>query len=418
MENDIVEVKNELQEIGTLDSAEVHMLERAGKLLYSFPDHALMEIWMAAVHNLRRRVEAFSIEMFLSSISDCSGRKKYKKEGDSLSERWSGVDDEILVSGASQLGVLNIKAKKIMETIEWTRNHASAAHETADPVAVEDVIGLLHLLKVNLFEKAIPDPACSPASLIGPIKTQKLNEEAISAMVGQIENYSNEEIRTLFGFSLDVISEGSEPQYSNVSSIFPSIWEKATDELRVNMGSRLCTEISDQIAGSVGFDDSKQRIYEMLVKVKGIRYIPEYMRTIIYRRLSNELRIAKNSSYGWEKEVKAAKSLAQIGNAVPTNAIEDVYQEILSVWCGNYWGRSQAYVVLHSFVFDVSNSIKLRIIRMFDDNSRVKEELFQDKPNKNAVSLLEQLKTYFTLQNQINEIEEIITKVKAYVQNE
>ena len=109
------------------------MLDKASKLInLGFPEHSLLEIWNSGIHNLRRRVEAYSIDMFLSSISSMSGRKIYKKDGDTLSERWAGVDDENLIKGARQLGVLNKKAEKALEMIEWMRNHASPSHDSDD----------------------------------------------------------------------------------------------------------------------------------------------------------------------------------------------------------------------------------------------------------------------------------------------
>jgi hypothetical protein len=51
--------------------AEIGFLSQARKLLdVGFPDHSLLAIWNAAVHNLRRRIEAYGIELFTSAIKD------------------------------------------------------------------------------------------------------------------------------------------------------------------------------------------------------------------------------------------------------------------------------------------------------------------------------------------------------------
>lgn len=96
-----------------------------------FPDHALLDIWNAAVHNLRRRIESYGVELFLSAIKDESGRKKYDKDGETINERWSGVDEIVLINGAARLGVLNKMACKALEMINRMRNHASPAHGCA-----------------------------------------------------------------------------------------------------------------------------------------------------------------------------------------------------------------------------------------------------------------------------------------------
>ena len=154
-------------------------MEIASELIDKFPDHALLEIWNASIHNLRRRVENYGIEMFISSIGGESGRKKYKEDGDTLAERWNEVDDLVLIHGAKQIGVLNNKAEKTLEMINWMRNHTSPAHDTEEKICKSDVISLLVMLKTNLFDIEIPDPGISPNSLIKPIKEMQLTEEQI-----------------------------------------------------------------------------------------------------------------------------------------------------------------------------------------------------------------------------------------------
>lgn len=412
--NEIIIInESELTQYQSLDNTEHIMLKKASELLnLGYPEHSLLEIWNSGIHNLRRRVEAYSIDMFLSNISNLSGRKNYKKDGDTLAERWAGVDDDNLLKGASQLGVLNKKAEKALEMIEWMRNHASPAHDSDDCVSAEDVLGLVYIIKKNLFESPMPDPAHSPVGLIEPIKSCELTDEQIELYKQQINCYNNKDIRMLFGFSMDAICTGTEPIYSNICKLFNSIWEKATDDLKTNMGMKFHNYMFDPSSDSSSDLDAKSRIYENLIQVKGIKYIPEATRAIIYRKMSNNLRDAKNTVYGWSQEERAAKVLAQAGAYVPAIAFEEVYQEILCVWCGNYWGRSTAYIDLNSFIFNVSTQDKLKIARMFISNDRVREELFQIKPNRQAISLLETLKSQFTVESHIAELENIIDEIK------
>ena len=56
---------NYLSTYVTADEKEQIMIEKAANLLTAdFPDHALLEIWNASVHNLRRRIELYSIDIF------------------------------------------------------------------------------------------------------------------------------------------------------------------------------------------------------------------------------------------------------------------------------------------------------------------------------------------------------------------
>ena len=411
--NEIVIIsETEIEQYKALDQQELIMIEKAAQLLnLGFPEHSLLEILNSAIHNLRRRVEAYSIDMFLSSISSLSGRKNYKKDGDTIAERWNGVDDENLLKGAEQIGVLNKKAIKALEMIEWMRNHASPSHDSDDAVSDEDVMGLVCIIKKNLFELPMPDPGHSPVGLLEPIKTSVLNEEQLELFKQQISCYNNRDIRMLFGFSVDAICKGDEPAYSNIKKLFNGVWEKATEDLKNNMGMKLHNYMFEPSTDS---NNARNRLYETLISVNGIKYIPETTRAIIFRKLATNLRNAKDSSYGWSAELREAKALAQAGVCVPSIAFEEVYQEILSVWCGNYWGRSEAFTKLKEYIFDVGTQDKMKIARLFLTNGRVKEELFQAKPKREAIKLLEQLLDEVTIESHKAEIESIIAEVKKY----
>lgn len=73
--------------------------------------------------------------------------KKFDSTGETIVERWSNVDDLVLISGATRLGLLNPKAGKSLEMINWMRNHASPAHDSNTRVEKEDVISLVLLLQ-------------------------------------------------------------------------------------------------------------------------------------------------------------------------------------------------------------------------------------------------------------------------------
>ena len=296
--------------------------------------------------------------------------------------------------------------------IEWMRNHASPSHDTDEAVTSDDVVGLACIIKKNLFELSMPDPGHSPVGLLDPIKNTVLDETQIELIKQQIESYKNKDIRILFGFSLDVICNGEEPSYSNVLKLFPNIWGRATEDLKTNMGMKFHNYMFDPSIDSSDDENAKSRVYEALISVNGVQYIPDATRAIIYRKLSGNLRDAKNTLYGWNAEYREAKALAQAGIHVPSIAFEEVYQEILSVWCGNYWGRSQAHMVLRDFIYDVGTQDKLKISRLFLSNDRVREELFQTKPKRQAVSLLNEIMETMNVESHKSEIQKIIDEIE------
>ncbi|NFT91133.1 hypothetical protein FDF86_01715 [Clostridium botulinum] len=417
MVNELVTILDSkfIVEFNTIDKYEESTLMSASKLLQcGFPAHSLMDIWNASVHNLRRRVEAYGIDMLLSSIKDESGRKKYNKDGDTIPERWSGVDDLVLISGVSRLGILNKKASKALEMVNWMRNHASPAHDSDDKVDESDVLGLVLILQKNLFEASMPDPGHSPSGLFEPIKKGVLDEGQIQILQDQINSFNNRDIRTIFGFMLDIFCNAEEPSYTNVVKLFPVVWEKATDELKLSVGMRYHSLIMDSSVDESSDKGAKTRLVEFLISVDGIKYIPDSSRAVLYRKIAKDLAKAKDTAYGWSQEEAASKSLKQLGVHVPAIAFEEVYQEILAVWCGNYWGRSESHYTLKDFINLLNTNDIMKLSRMFLTNERVKDELTQTKPNMYAINLLNELKESVSIQNHINEINEIIAKVKKY----
>jgi hypothetical protein len=148
-----------------------------------------------------------------------------------------------------------------------------------------------------------------------------------------------------------------------------------------------------------------------LTNVDGIRYIPDAARARIYRRAAKRLADAKDKSYGWADEKRAARTLVQFGPWVPNIAFEEVYQEIIAVYCGNYWGRSKAHDVLEPFFEKLNTNQVRQVARMFLDNERVQEELAQSKPKAHALAVLDDLKAKVTIsahEDEIDEAKEVI----------
>jgi len=397
----------------TVDT-ELEFLSQARKLLDSgFPDHSLLDIWNAAIHNLRRRVETYGIDLFISAVKDEPGRKKYDKDGETLNERWNGVDELTLINGSTKLGVLNKKAGKSLEMINWMRNHASPAHASDSKVEAEDVYGLALILQKNLFESEMPDPGHSPSGLFEPIKNSELTGENLIILKDQIKAFKQGDIRITFGFLLDMICKGESPSRDNAEKLFPEAWEKANDDLKKSAGQRYHSYLLDPESDTSDDKGAKIRVLETLVQVEGIKYIPDAARASLYRHAVKQLAKAKDTAYGWTDEEKAAKALAQFGPFVPSIAFEDVYQEILAVWAGNYWGRSSAHATLKPFIDALNSNQLMALARLYKDNERANSELFQKKPKAKALSLLDYIQSKLTIQASIDEIDQIKKEIES-----
>lgn len=206
-----------------------------------FHPHALLNLWNAAVHNLRRRVEAYGTDLWASVVKDEAGRKKFEKDGETLADRWSGVDDLVLIAGAARLGLVNKKGGKALEMINWTRNHASPAHDSDSPVGPDDVVALAMLLQANLFALPMPDPGHSIAGLFEPVKTKVLDAAQIDILIDQIKAFGQSDVRNAFGFLLDMLTAGIQPSVQNAAKLLPVAWERASEDVKRSAGLRYHT---------------------------------------------------------------------------------------------------------------------------------------------------------------------------------
>lgn len=403
---------NTQQHFQYIDTREKDYIEEAKGLFNSeFYSYSMLAIWNAAVNNLKRRVEAYSVELWSTVVKDEAGRKKYDKTGETIAERWSNVDDLILIKGVTSLGLLNPKAGKSLEMINWMRNHASPAHDSDNRVEREDVISLILLLQKNLFEKAFPEPGHTISTIFEPLKTTPLNTEELEILKDQIKSFRTLDIRTTYGFFMEMINLGTEPSLSNIINLFPTLWEFCDEDLRKVIGVKYHNLVLDPNSDDSLDKGAKTRIFEQIIRLNAVNYIPDGTRARIFRRAADKLRTSKNTSYGWHLEESASLNINQLGTFVPSVAFEEVYQEIIAVWCGNFWGRSSSHTNLQPFFHDL-NTDKVRIvINMFLNNERVLEELSQRKPKAEALELLNLLEPKLTIEAHKQELQNAINHI-------
>src|SRR5690606_14014808 len=118
--------------------------------------------------------------------------------------------------------------------------------------------------------------------------------------------------------------------------LLPEVWERTSDDLKRVAGLRYHALTVDPGSDESGDKGARERALDFLVQTGGVQFIPDAARASLYRRGARVLAEAKDASYGWEAETVAAKTLGQLGPHVPSIAFEEVYQEILAAWCGNY----------------------------------------------------------------------------------
>ena len=361
--------------------------------------HCLLDLWAAAISNLRRKIEAYGIDLFEAIASELPGaRKKVRRDGDTVNERWAGVDDLNVIEGAQRLGIITKKAAQQLKNVNWLRSHASPAHPTDEIVEREDVTMAAVIVQRYVFSEDLPPPGFSVRDLIRPLKESDLTDR-FDIIKEQLDNLSNADRSAIVGVFTDLICRGEAPGLTNAEACFPVVWEQTTEDVKKRVGTRYHTLWMDDSTDDSADGNAVSRLLDTLVRVDGVRYIPDPTRAVLFRRAATKLRKAKDSYYGWSEEEAVARTLIQLGTNVPDAAFLEVYREILAVWFGNFWGRSPADRTLRPFVDALSPKRIRDIVRLVTSDERVREELRQNKPKSRAREFLEDLKDRVVLES-------------------
>lgn len=392
-----------------LSEQEKSLLKDSAELFNKgFANYSLIPLWNAAISNLKRRAEYAGTEYFFADAASL----KYHENKPTLTKRWSDIKDYDVIETAFKVGLISEKCRDVLRTVLNVRNLFSGAHPSEEMLSKEDLIAYLLLLSSNLFETQFPEPILGFKEFRLHIESGPLDESKIALLQKMINSYGPGLIRALLGYSKSKIESGKSPDYDNVQAIFPSIWERTEEHQRLDFAKSVADYQMGIIEDGSKDKGAAERLYEILLKINGARYLSEDMRIRIFEKMATNLEVAKNTYYGWSLETQVAKGIAQVGcEAVPKECFDLIYSRILAVWCGNGWGRSNAYFYLNDFIFSQPAKIQVKIATLFKTNKFAQMELFLPNPNRNAIELLDKISNNLT--NEMQKAE--ILKIKEYV---
>ena len=72
------------------------------------------------------------------------------------------------------------------------------------------------------------------------------------------------------------------------------------------------------------------------------------------------------------------------------------------------WGRSAASAILEPFIDSLETRELRQVVDLFQSNERVRAELFQSKPKKRAIELLNKIKEKLPLEAHKTEVDKAI----------
>lgn len=385
----ILDIKDSYKELAPSENKQ---MEKAAKAFAAgLPDAALDYIWNATLHNLQRKVEAYGIDIFVASFD---GKNiGLRPNEDSLVDRWERVDAFDVLTGCGRIGLISRKGLKALELINWLRNHASAAHSTDEEVDEQDLQIAFVTVTKEVFSKPLPQPAFDFKSVIEPLKTTDLSDD--EARCKKIfGGFNRRDASTCLGMLVSLWLDDDPIGRQNAVAIIPIVWPLASEQARQAVGQKYFEfHFEVQLSSDAAPQDAAERVLEILKLVDGLRYIPDHLRLDMYRALAARLAQAKDSFFGWEREIGVAKEIMELGEtAIPEDASAELSSPIIRVWCGNTWGRSTAYYHLQPLKDSLTDSQIQLWLELMAGDREVQEEFTDDGPNKRALQLIGELR--------------------------
>lgn len=130
-------------------------------------DAALNYLWDETIHELRKRIVRYDLEYFFDlAVTNPDKRKKLSTEDD-----LSRLDDNELIRGASEMGLISDLGYKHLDYIRYMRNWASAAHPNQNQIT--------GLQLISWFETCVREVITLPeTNATAQIKTLLANMKA------------------------------------------------------------------------------------------------------------------------------------------------------------------------------------------------------------------------------------------------
>jgi len=335
-------------------------------------DAAINYAWDLLVNDLRLKVEAYGVDIFIS-VEDGI---KHHETGSTLQERWRDVQDYKLLSGCLKLNLISRTAFRHLSFWLSVRNHESAAHPIDEEEELDRATAISCLRDAVRFvlSRELPEPGFNLKSLADNLKARDLSSE-VEVIEEQLKHLSSEQCNSALGMMVSLFIGGTTQIKKNVSLFIKQIWQNASNEAKRKIGEKYARFSSE------GETDKKSEVFGLLSLVDGIGLIPPGLRKILFSKAARELIAAH---FGWEnynEEIAPARQLAELGVDCPDDALDEFIVAYLVSYMGNYYGVSRG---AQPYLEELKSRFSLRhwkgIMTAIRKSDQVQSEMNNSKP--------------------------------------
>ncbi|MNJ95346.1 hypothetical protein D3C87_130560 [compost metagenome] len=288
-------------------------------------DAAINYVWNLAMYDLQKKILVYGVDYFSSAIN---WEGKPLKTVEDLRE----VKDYQLISGTFALGIIPSEAHFFLQQCREIRNNFSTAHLPMGDIDKFETFNFIKNCIKYVLTFDLPAPGLQIKDLVESLMVEKLDsvEEMEAIIQGQSSKIHGPILHNLFS---NFIKPDCDPNLKhNIRIIAPSIWDIVSDEVKSNIAAKF-SSLRD-----VKGKDAANEALEFLKVVKGVEFIPEGFREIIFKKHSQFLIDAHNGWDNFHYEPGFARDLASLGSDVPVSAIYTYVKSVLLSFIGNRYG--------------------------------------------------------------------------------
>ena len=296
-------------------------------------DAALNYIWDETITSLRNKIGLFDLEYFKSTLEE--SQKKKVNSIDDLNK----IDDNDVVKGCKDIGILSDVGFKHIDYIRVMRNWVSAAHPNQVELTGLNICDWLEICIKEVIGKEPSHSAIQTKQLLYNIRSNVYSLNDVKPIQQALQNTPQEYIvslhNALFGMFCD--PTGKIEIKNNIRLIAKDLWQLLPEQQRKETGLKYANWAVN------GDSPRKMAAHEFLEAVDGLSYLTE---DVLAVELSESIKMLYRSHYSlnnFYNEPPFAKILRKYipqNGVIPNIIRHDYVRTILLCAIGNGFGVS------------------------------------------------------------------------------
>jgi hypothetical protein len=313
---------------------------------------AIGNIWNAAIDDLRTKIMHRSLKLFNKALPHL--RREIKRYDDFQDY----VNDEDLIEGAYQIGVIDWEAAKVLRHAKETRHVFSGHPRSSEPSAVK-VLAMLDDCVRYVLAAPYPAEVIDVDEYLATMATADFDrsEVAIANAITDLPAvYKKELIHRLYNA---YIHESAPTDLrSNVELVAPILWKSLDKDLKVQLVRRV-----DKVIGKSSTAMTKEA-FRFVRVISASAYLSPTAKSYIIEPIVKKLAASLDQ---FLEEDEAVEALAPYAAIIPADLIPEYVTAITLTFVGHMgyscrWSRTDFYANRAALLIP-------RMVKKFDDTA-------------------------------------------------